>query len=101
MSVHLPKFGRFIAELLKHGGLTLATDADGNRHDPTKEPHSYLHEVEVREVLLRASNIIFAPPAVLSISGLTPQAAHGLAPLAVPSKKSLPNACTFCWTKAT
>ena len=83
MSVHLPKFGRFIAcslkvrdaqvaEHLKHGGLTLATDGDGNRHDPTKEPYSYLHEVEVREVLFHASNVIFAPPAVLAISGLTP-----------------------------
>ena len=83
MSVHLPNFGRFIAcnlkvrdaqvaELLKHGGLTLATDGDGNRHDPTKEPYFYLHDVEVRDVLLHASNIIFAPPAVLAISGLTP-----------------------------
>ena len=76
-----------IAELLKHGVLTLTTDGDGTRHDPTEEPHPYLHEVEVREVLLHAFNTIFVPPEVLAISGHAPQAAHGLAPLAAPSKK--------------
>ena len=83
-----------VVELLKHGGLTLATEGDGTGHDPTELPQLHndipdLIEVEVREVLLQhLQRHLDTTGNAGCIRPRATEATHVLAPLVVPSKKS-------------